>query len=96
MLHLKRIVDDYEFRKCQVSGELIAYGDYFYEDDEDGLIVKFTVYQRLKEERIRNTFDYSLLERAQSEQERKNILKRAERELFESTVLDRKIYGKDN
>ena len=39
MLYLKRIVNDYEFLKCGISNELIAYGDYYYEDDEDGLIV---------------------------------------------------------
>lgn len=95
MLHLKRITHDYEFMRCHISDELIAYGDWYYEDDEDGLIVKFTVYQRIKEKRIRDTFDYSLLEKAQNEREYREQLKKAERELFETTVLDRKIYGKD-
>ena len=35
MLHLKRVVHDYEFMKCKISGELIGYGDYYYEDDEE-------------------------------------------------------------
>lgn len=96
MLVLKRVVNDYEFLKCQISKELIGYGDWYYQDDEDGLIVKFTVYQRIKDKRKRDTFDYSLLEQANSEREYKEILKRAERELFEVTVLDRKILGKDN
>lgn len=95
MLHLKRIIHDYEFLRCDISNELIAYGDWYYEDDTDGLIVKFTVYQRIKDKRERDTFDYTLLERAQSEKEYKQQLKKAERELFEATVLDRKIYGKD-
>ena len=47
MLHLKRITHDYEFMRCHISDELIAYGDWYYEDDEAGLIVKFTVYQRI-------------------------------------------------
>lgn len=95
MLHLKRVTNDYEFIKCKVSGELIGYGDYYYEDDEDGLIIKFTVYQRIKDKMKKDTFDYSLLEKAQSEKEYKEQLRKAERELLEATVLDRKIYGKD-
>lgn len=95
MLHLKRIINDYEFLRCKISNELIAYGDYYYEDDEDGLIVKSRVYHEIKESERRSRFDYSDLEKASSEREYAEILKRAEREIFTNTILDRKIAGKE-
>lgn len=94
MLRLKRIVYDYEFMKCHISGELIGYGDFYYEDDTDGLIVKARVLHELKEKRRRERFDYSKLARARDQQEYKEILKEAERQLKEDTLLDRKIEGK--
>ncbi len=95
MLYLKRIVNDYEFLRCGISNELIAYGDYYYEDDEDGLIVKSRVYHEIKDSERRNRFDYSDLEKASSEREYSEILKRAEREIFTSTILNRTIAGKE-
>ena len=53
MLRLKRVVHFNEFLKCKVSGEIISYGDYYYEDDEDGLIVKASVYKQLQREKQR-------------------------------------------
>lgn len=37
-LHLKRITDPYFCCHCDITRKLITYGDYYYEDDEDGFI----------------------------------------------------------
>ena len=43
-LHLKRIVDPYFCCRCDITRKIIAYGDYYYEDDEDGFIVDYNYY----------------------------------------------------
>lgn len=93
MLILKRVTYDYEFMKCHISDELIGYGDYYYQDDTDGLIVKARVLHELKAKRKAEQFDYSKLSRARDQQEYKEILKAAERQLKEDTLLNRKIQG---
>lgn len=93
MLHLKRIIYFNEFLRCKVSNELIGYGDYYYEDDEDGLIIKASVYNRLKDKRKKETFDYSELEKLESQREYEQYMKQASREFYESTVLDRKVFN---
>ena len=95
MLHLKRVVHDYEFMKCKISGELIGYGDYYYEDDEDGLIVKARVYHEIMDQKKREAFDYSKLRNAQSEREYAALLRSAERDLLEGTLAERKVFGKE-
>lgn len=96
MLHLKRITHFNEFLKCQVSDEIMMYGDFYYEDDEDGLIVSAKYYHDLKKKKKEDEFDYTELNNAQSQKEYQDQLRQAERELFESTVLDRKVFGKDS
>lgn len=61
MLYLKRIIYPYEILKCRLSKQLITYGDYYYEDDEDGLIVKAEYYGELLKKRQEdpNFYDYS-------------------------------------
>lgn len=93
MLRLKQVTMPYEFLKCHISGELIGFGDFYFEDDTDGLIVKQTVYHELKERRRQATFDYSKLERATSEREYREMLKQAQRQLKTDTLLDRKFQG---
>ena len=93
MLHLKRVIYFNEFLRCKVSNELIGYGDYYYEDDEDGLIVKASVYNRLKDKRKRETFDYSELEKLESQREYEQYMKQASKEFYEATILDRKVFN---
>lgn len=95
MLHLKRVIYDYEYMKCKISGELIGYGDFYYEDDEDGLIVKARVYNEIMDQRKKDMFDYSKLEKARSEKEYQDMLKKAEKELLTQTLFERKIFGKE-
>ena len=96
MLHLKRIVYFNEFLRCKVSDQIMMYGDFYYEDDEDGLIVSAKYYNDLKKKRKEEQFDYTELNNAKSQKEYQDQLRQAERELFESTILDRKVYGKDS
>lgn len=94
MLHLKRVIYEYEFMKCKISGELIGYGDFYYEDDTDHLIVKASVYNEIMDKRKEELFDYSKLEKAKSEREYQNMLKMAEKELLSQTLHERQVFGK--
>jgi hypothetical protein len=94
MLYLKRNVRFNELYKCGISGELIGPGDYYYEDDEDGLIVKATVYRRLEKEKKEKEFDYTLLNNATSQEEYRQMLIQATREFNNQGLFDRKIAGR--
>lgn len=74
----------------------MMYGDFYYEDDEDGLIVSASYYQSLKKKKKEEEFDQTLLNNAENWKEYEESLREKERELFESSVLDRKVYGKDS
>lgn len=91
MLKLKRIVYEYEFMKCDISGELIGYGDFYYQDDKDGLIVKADVYHKIRQKARDEQFDYSKLNKARSESEYRDMLKKAEQQLKENTLLNREV-----
>lgn len=96
MLHLKRVTHFNEWLRCKVSREYIAYGDYYYEDDEDGFIVKASVYREYKlKKETEEMNSHPLLLQAQSEKEYKEMLKTYEREYNQDTLLDRKIFAKE-
>ena len=95
MLHLKRVVHFNEFIKCDISGDIIAYGDYYYEDDEDGLIVKASVYGEMKREKKMEEFGYEKLEKAESQHEYRQALREYERQYLAQGLFDRKIAGKE-
>lgn len=88
---LKRIVEPYEIHKCDYSEELIIRGEFYYEDTEDGYIIKASVYHELKEKAKKETFDYSMLEKAQNEYEYREAMKLAEKELLSAGILEREI-----
>lgn len=92
MLILRRMIEPYEVRKCDMSGELIVYGDFYYEDDEDKTIVKATVYKKKQQEARDAAFDYTLLQQAQSDREYRDMVKRAQRDYLNATILDRPIF----
>lgn len=91
MLILNRMIHPFEVRTCRLSGEMIVYGDYFYEDDEDGIVIKASVYKQLQKEAREDSFDYTLLNQAKSEREYKELVKKAEQNYLKQTILDRKI-----
>ena len=95
MLHLKRIQYFNEFRTCSVSGELMSYGDFYYEDDTDGVVIKATVYRDLRDQYREDTFDETRLNQAKSEEEYKAQLKRYEQEFLTRDVLERKVFSKE-
>ena len=90
MLHLKRVQYFTDFMKCHVSKEIIKHGDYYYEDDEDGMIIKASVYGKMKKEKFEDEFDYTKLNQAESIRDYESSLKEYEREFLKSTVFDRK------
>ena len=97
VLHLKRITLFNEWLRCKVSREYITYGDYYYEDDVDGFVVKASIYReyKLKKETEDLNNDPMLLQ-AKSEQEYKLALRQYERQYYEDTLLERKMYAKED
>lgn len=94
MLWLKRNNVYTQLMKCDVSNEIIAPGDFYYIDDEDGMRIKATVYKDIKDKSKKETWDYSELNAAQSEREYKRRLQDATRQMLAATVLERKVGGK--
>ena len=93
MLHLKRVQYFNEFLRWDVSGEVIGYEDYYYEDDEDGLIVKATVYKELERRKKEAEFDYAKLQAAESQRDYQEKLRQYEKEFLAKTLLDRKVFN---
>lgn len=89
-LELKRVVIPTECLKCKVTGKIIAYGDFYYEDDVDGFVVDFNYYydekQRRKVEKAQ-----AKIERALSQEEYKQRMKQAEQEFLTATLFDRPV-----
>lgn len=94
MLHLKRVAHFTDFLTCGVSGEMISHGDYYYQDDEDGLIIKATVYGEMKKQKREEEFDYTRLNQAEDMKDYQEELRRYEREFLAGTVFDRKPFKK--
>lgn len=92
MLVLYRNLTPGEVRTCKLSGKMIVYGDYYYQDTEDSsLYIKATEYHKLEKERKEQTFDYTLLAQAQNEKEYREYLSRAEKEYLTETILDNPV-----
>lgn len=97
MLVLKRMIYPYEVLKCKMSDKFIVYGDYYYEDDEDPkLIISAVEYNKLKREAKIESFDYSLLAKAQSQKEYRELVKRAQRDYLRATILDKPIFDQSH
>ena len=92
ILILKRNTHFNEFYRCGISGELITYGDWYYEDDEDHLIVKAEIYKQIKDKYREDTFDYSYLNTLQSEEEYRQKIKEMTRVNNYASLLSRKVY----
>ena len=88
---LKRIINPYEAVKCSITKEWIQYPDYYYEDDEDGLIVSYDYYcEEKKRRRLEKAEpDVNL---ATSSIEYRVMLKEKERQFLEKTLFDRPIF----
>ena len=95
MLFLKRIVRFNEFMKCDASGEILMYGDFYYEDSETGKIISAKYYHNQKMQVKRELFDQSILENAQSQKEYDDALREAEKEYLTATMLEKPVFGKE-
>ena len=91
MLNLKFNEYFNEFYMCAISNEIIYPGEWYYEDDEDGLIVKATVYKQILKEAKAAEFDYSKLNQLSSQEEYRQKLKENLRMSNYSSLLDRKV-----
>lgn len=92
MLFFKRNIHFNELLRCDISGLPIGLNDYYYEDDEDGTIIRFDVYQRLKRRKKRERFDYDKLQFASSQLEYREALRQYEQDLLERDILEREVY----
>ncbi len=92
ILILKRNTHFNELYKCVISGELIRYGDWYYEDDTDHLIVKAEVYKQISDQYKYDTFDYLYLNSLQSEEEYRQKIKEISRANNYASLLSRKVY----
>lgn len=94
MLWLKRNTRYNELIKCDVSGDNIFPGDYYYVDDVDGVKIKATVYKELKTKQKEDMWDYSKINAAQNEADYKRMLQDATRQMLGATILERKVAGR--
>ena len=91
MLHLRRQLQPFAWERCHISKEYITYGDYYYFDDEDGLIVKASVYNEMKRRKREEEWDYTRLHNALSEREYTEMCREKERQFLTNHLLDRKV-----
>lgn len=91
MLHLKRIIHPYEWERCHLTGDYIQFGEYYYEDDEDGFIISAGHYAEIKQQAKEESFDYSKLESAANEREYTEMLRNSYMEHEFQHVLERKV-----
>lgn len=96
MLVLKRMTHPNEFITCKASGEVLMYGDFYYQDiDDPNIVIGARYYNNMKRQRKEEEFDYSILEDAQSQKDYQDQLKKAEQEYLQSTMLDMPILGQE-
>lgn len=89
-LVLKRVTHPYECYKCQVTGEILEYGAYYYEDDVDGFIVSFDYYYDTKQAKKQEAAEYKI-RHALSIEEYKERMLQAEKEFLAQTAFDRPL-----
>lgn len=87
MLLLKRVIYQTDFSKCDLSNEIIGYGDYYYYDTESGKRIKKSVYDDIHRAHKEETFDRSKLELAKGQRDYEEMLKEATRELMANEIL---------
>ena len=94
-LHLKRIVDPYFCCRCDITRKIIAYGDYYYEDDEDGFIVDYNYYyDRKMAEKMEQALLNPEIQAAQDSISYQTQMRAAERQLLDKTLFERPLASK--
>lgn len=95
MLRLKQNHYWNQAYKCSVSGDIIIAGELYYEDDEDGVIIKADVYHDMKRKQVEDNWDYSVINEAKSEAEYRRKLQEYSKQILSQSVLNRPLAGKD-
>lgn len=91
-LHLKRITDPYFCCHCDITRKLIAYGDYYYEDDEDGFIVDYNYYyDRKMADKMALALQNPEINQALDSMTYKTMMRQKEREMLDRTLFNRKL-----
>lgn len=94
-LHLKRITDPYFCCHCDITRKIIAYGDYYYEDDVDGFIVDYNYYyDRKMAEKTAEALDNPEIGYALDSMTYKTQMRDAERRLLDRTLFERPLASK--
>lgn len=94
-LQLKRITWPYDAIKCDITRKLLAYGDFYYEDDEDGFIVDADYYYNRKmQEKFEKAYMNPELNIPQDAMSYKIAMLQKEREYLDRGLLDRPVAGK--
>ena len=89
MWMLKRIIWPNEYDVCSYSEEIIRPGDFYFQLFEDPKIkVRADIFEELKRQYQEDTFDYTELDNALAEQERKINEKEAKK-----LQIEQKIYS---
>lgn len=89
MLVLKRIQYFNDFIRDTVDDRVIGYGEYYYEDTEDGTIISAEHYWELKKAQMEKEWDDSWFNAMESERDYKEKLRQAEMKVREMTVLNK-------
>lgn len=94
-LVLKRITWPYDCVKCDLTRKLIAYGEFYYEDDEDGLIVDAEYYhQRKMQDKYEEAMMNPEINIGADVMGYHAAMREAERRILEQGLLNRPIAGK--
>ena len=81
----------FAWERCHISGKYITYGDYYYIDDEDGLIVAASVYHDMKRQKKLDEWDWTRYNNAKSEREYEEMCREKEKEYLTAHLLERKV-----
>lgn len=94
-LHLKRITDPYFCCHCDITRKLIAYGDYYYEDDVDGFIVDYNYYydKKLAQQRA-EAMQNPEIAHAHDSMSYHVMMRQAERAMLDRTLYERELATK--
>lgn len=84
-----------EFVRCHASGEILMYGDFYYEDDETGRIISAKYYHELKKKDKEDNWDNTAMENYESQKEYQDALREKEQEYYEKNLLKMTVFGKD-
>lgn len=91
-LHLKRITDPYFCCHCDITRKMLVYGDYYYEDDEDGFIVDYNYYyDRKMAQKTAEALQNPEIQHALDSMSYKMQIREAERAFFDKNLFKRKI-----